>query len=91
MNPERQIIAEWSIKHRRSDFKQACHQIKSLADQHHLPVIIGIEGYNGYAAPFDKYLIAQGFAVKQVNNLTLNRHPGSFSGSPSKPMNTMPA
>ncbi len=83
MNPERQIIAEWSIKHRHSEFKQTCHQIKSLAAQHSLPVIIGIEGYNGYAAPFDKYLIVQGFEVKQVNNLTLNRYRQLF-GQPFK-------
>jgi len=83
MSPERQILAEWSVRHRHADFKQACQRMQSLAQQHKLPLLVGIEGYNGYAAPFDQYLIAQGIKLKQINNLTLNRYRMLF-GQPYK-------
>ncbi len=83
MNPERQILTEWSVMHRHADFIQACEQIKSLAVEHNLPLVVGMEGYNGYASPFDQYLISQGISVKQVNNLTLNRYRLLF-GQPYK-------
>jgi len=83
MNPHRQIIAEWSIKHRYADFYEACRQMQALASRYKLPLIVGLEGCNGYAAPFDQYLIAQGVQVRQINNLTLSRYRQLF-GQPYK-------
>jgi transposase len=83
MSPNGQILAEWSVRHRHADFKQAYQRMQSLAQQHKLPLMVGIEGYNGYASPFDQCLIAQGIKVKQINNLTLNRYRMLF-GQPYK-------
>jgi transposase len=83
MNPQGKIIDQWSTKHRYADFKKAAERMQSLSCQYHLPVIAGIEGYNGYASPFDEYLINQGITIKQINNLTLDRYRQLF-GQPYK-------
>lgn len=83
MNPQGKIIDQWSIKHRYNDFRQATQRMQSLSEQYSLPLIVGMEGYNGYASPFDNYLIDQGISLKQINNLTLDRYRQLF-GQPYK-------
>ncbi len=83
MNPQGKIIDQWSTKYRYADFKQAARRMQALSGEYNLPLIVGIEGYNGYASPFDEYLINQGITVKQINNLTLDRYRQLF-GQPYK-------
>lgn len=83
MNPQGKIIDRWSTKHRYTDFKKAARRMQALSREYNLPVIVGIEGYNGYASPFDQYLMDQGITLKQINNLTLDRYRQLF-GQPYK-------
>ena len=57
--------------------------MQSLSRKYGLAPIVGIEGYNGYASPFDQYLMDQGITIKQINNLTLDRYRQLF-GQPYK-------
>jgi len=83
MSPRGQIIDQWFVKHRYADFKKAARRMQALSREYNLPLIVGIEGYNGYASPFDQYLMDQGITIKQINNLTLDRYRQLF-GQPYK-------
>ncbi len=48
MNPQGKIIDQWSTKHRYADFKQAARRMQALSREYNLPLIVGIEGYNGH-------------------------------------------
>jgi transposase len=83
MGPTGKFCDEFIISHNHRSFAEAINRIKAVALELKLPVTVAIEGFNGYAAPFDRYLIESGFKVVAVNNLRFSRYREMF-GQPYK-------
>lgn len=83
MDPNGRFCEEFTIAHNHTSFIQTVHKIKALANKLKAPVTVAIEGYNGYAAPFDRYLAKNGITVVAVNNLRFSRYREIF-GQPYK-------
>src|SRR5450756_1460656 len=45
-----------------------------------LPIVIGMEGFNGYARPLDQLIGQKGYPLLNINNLKLARFKELFSG-----------
>jgi transposase len=83
MSPTDQFCDEFTISHDHHSFAKAIKRIKVIAQQFNAPVVVAMEGYNGYAAPFDRHLVSTGFTVMAVNNLRFSRYREMF-GQPYK-------
>lgn len=83
MGPDGKFCAEFTITHDHASFYKAGQRIMKIAHQFKLPVVAAMEGHNGYAAPFDRYLVDRGIKVLAVNNLRFSRYREMF-GQPYK-------
>ncbi len=83
MSPDGKFCDEFTISHDHASFYEAGQRIMNIAHQLKLPVVAAMEGHNGYAAPFDRYLVDRGIKVLAVNNLRFSRYREMF-GQPYK-------
>ena len=83
MGPDGKFCSEFTVAHNHVSFNEASQKIMSIASQFKLPVVAAMEGHNGHAAPFDRYLVGQGVTVMAVNNLRFSRYREIF-GQPYK-------
>jgi len=77
------ITEQFEITHDALGFSHFFERISDQANRQSLPVIVGMEGTNGYARPLDQLVKDKGYALLNVNNLKLARFKEIFS-SPAK-------
>jgi transposase len=77
------ITEQFEITHDARGFSTFFGRISEQVRRQRLPVIIGMEGTNGYARPLDQLVKDKGYTLLNVNNLKLARFKEIFS-SPAK-------
>ncbi|MDI6821356.1 MAG: transposase [Actinomycetota bacterium] len=78
MNDEEKVLYDKKIAHKLSEFDKAVKEFREIEEREEGIVSFGIEGKNGYGAPFDRILIEQGFTLYNVDNLKLKRFRDVF-------------
>jgi transposase len=81
--PDGSLIDELYIVHQHDNFDVLIKRLQALVDTHRARVVVGIEGCNGYIAPFDQMLVAAGFEVLNINPTRLY-HFRRLYGAPYK-------
>lgn len=77
------FLEEFEINHNTKEFQYLFSRISFLSKKLNLPVVIGMEGSNGYARPLDQMILVRGYKLLNINNLKLARFKEIFS-SPAK-------
>ncbi len=72
------IVDEFSISHTPQGFAHFFDQIHTQECLHALPVVIAMEGCNGWARPLDSEILMHGYPLYNVNNLKLARFKEIF-------------
>ncbi len=83
MVPGGKFVYEGYVSHCHRAFGEVIERLKALAKSYQVPVIVGLEGYNGHIAPFDQHLVQAGFEVLNVNPSRLY-HFRRIYGAPYK-------
>lgn len=82
INSNGTLIQEFEISHTNQGFDSFFKIVDQLAMKHHAKVtIIAMEGYNGWARPFDTLVLKHGYSLYNVNNLKLSRFKEIFPAS----------
>ena len=76
--PDGKLIDEFDVDHHQIGFSQFFSRIKALEAHHQLPVMVAMEGYNGWARPLDGQIRCHGWTLYNVNNLKLARYKEIF-------------
>jgi len=77
------LIDEFDITHDAAGLSLFFARVGRHERERALPVAVAMEGYNGYARPLDRQILAQGYRLFNVNNLKLARYKEIFP-SPAK-------
>jgi len=77
------IVEQFEITHDTRGFAYFFARLEGQARRHKLPVVVGMEGTNGYARPLDQMVRAKGYTLLNVNNLKLARFKEIFA-TPAK-------
>lgn len=77
------IVEQFEITHDTHGFTYFFARVAEQARRHKLPVVVGMEGTNGYARPLDQIVKAKGYTLLNVNNLKLARFKEIFA-TPAK-------
>ncbi|GMA99892.1 IS110 family transposase [Pelosinus sp. IPA-1] len=77
------IVEQFEITHDIRGFEYFFARVSAQARSQKLPVVVGMEGTNGYARPLDQMVKARGYSLLNVNNLKLARFKEIFA-SPAK-------
>ena len=72
------IISEFEITHTQKGFDFFFKTIEREASKRDATVAIAMEGYNGWARPFDRLILEKGYALYNVNNVKLARFKEIF-------------
>ncbi len=80
---EGKIFYEKNVPHRFSEFHKFVKEAKEIEKEKGAKIVFGIEGKNGYGAPFDRILLDSGFRLYNIDNLALKRFRSIF-GAESK-------
>ncbi len=80
---EGKVFYEKEVPHRFSAFHKFIEEVKEIEKEKCAKVVFGMEGKNGYAAPFDRILLDAGFTLYNIDNLALKRFRNIF-GAESK-------
>ena len=75
------IIKEFEISHRQKGFEKFFKIIEKEAKQRNAVISIAMEGYNGWARPFDTLILEHGYKLYNVNNVKLARFKEIFPAS----------
>ncbi|WP_367354533.1 IS110 family transposase [Atribacter sp.] len=73
-------LKEFGISHNASGFNSLFSEITYYESTLKCPVVIGMEGFNGYARPLDQLIQQKGYTLYNINNLKLARFKELFSG-----------
>jgi transposase len=71
-------ITGFTVKHTHEGIQAFFKKIETVQDQYKLPVVVAMEGYNGYARPIDTMVLDKGYNLYNVNNLKLARFKEIF-------------
>ena len=74
------FFKEFGISHTASGFQSLFSEINHYESTLKCPVVIGMEGLNGYARPLDQLIQQKGYTLYNINNLKLARFKELFSG-----------
>lgn len=77
------IVEQFEITHDIRGFEYFFAHVSAQARRQKLPVVVGMEGTNGYARPLDQMVKAKGYTLLNVNNLKLARFKEIFA-TPAK-------
>ena len=77
------ITEQFEITHDAYGFAYFFERVSEQAQRQRLPVVVGMEGTNGYARPLDQLVKDKGYTLLNVNNLKLARFKEIFA-SPAK-------
>jgi len=72
------IINEFEITHTQKGFDDFFKIIENEADKRDATITIAMEGYNGWARPFDSLILQKGYRLYNVNNVKLARFKEIF-------------
>ena len=72
------IIKEFEITHTQQGFDYFFKIIEDEASKRDASVAIAMEGYNGWARPFDNLILQKGYKLYNVNNVKLARFKEIF-------------
>ncbi len=75
------IIKEFEITHTKKGFDKFFETIDNEASRRDATISIAMEGYNGWARPFDSQILAKGYKLYNVNNVKLARFKEIFPAS----------
>jgi len=75
------IIKEFEITHTKKGFDKFFEIIDNEASRRDATISIAMEGYNGWARPFDSQILAKGYKLYNVNNVKLARFKEIFPAS----------
>lgn len=81
INSDGILIQEFEISHSNQGFDSFFKTVDKLAIKHHAKVTVAMEGYNGWARPFDTLVLEHGYTLYNVNNLKLARFKEIFPAS----------
>ncbi len=81
--PEKKIAEEFDLPHNKDGFERFFGRITHYEKTYQLPVVVAMEGFNGYARPLDRMIQDKGYRLLNVNNLKLRRFKEIFP-SPAK-------
>lgn len=76
--PDGRLIDEFDVDHNAAGFSQFFKRITAHETHHQLPVMVAMEGFNGWARPLDGQIRRQGWPLYNVNNLKLARYKEIF-------------
>ncbi len=68
------------LNHTSEDIEQFFEKIEKLRISYNMPVVMAMEGFNGYARPIDRYALDHGYSLYSVNNMKLARFKEVFPG-----------
>jgi transposase len=80
-HPDGSILEEFDISHSDAGFQEFFRRIERRRQRLALPVVVAMEGYNGYARPLDRLVQEKGYRLYNVNNLKLARFKEVFPGA----------
>ncbi len=75
------FIKEFEITHSQKGFDAFFKTIDTEAKKRDATVIIAMEGYNGWARPFDRLILQKEYKLYNVNNVKLARFKEIFPGA----------
>ncbi len=75
------IIKEFEITHTQEGFNKFFKIIENEAKKLDATISIAMEGYNGWARPFDNQILEKGYKLYNVNNVKLARFKEIFPAS----------
>jgi len=81
--PEKKIAEEFDLPHNKDGFERFFGRITHYEKTYQVPVVVAMEGFNGYARPLDRMVQDKGYRLLNVNNLKLRRFKEIFP-SPAK-------
>jgi len=74
------IVEQFTVSHNGEGFKEFFNRIEVLEKKFKHPVVIAMEGYNGYARPLDSMILARNYRLFSINSLKLARFREIFAG-----------
>ncbi len=74
------ILYNQKVAHKLNEFTENIKLFKQLEKQEKGKLSFALEGKNGYSAPLDRILLAQGFTLYNVDNFKLKRFREAFAG-----------
>lgn len=75
-----QRLDEFSLSHTAEGINLFFERLNKLQLQYNFPIVVAMEGYNGYARPIDTYVLDKGYRLYNVNNKKLARFKEIFPG-----------
>ncbi len=81
--PDGRIAEEFEILHQKDGFIRFFQRLDYYVNSFKVPVVVAMEGCNGYARPLDQQILEKGYTLLNVNNLKLCRFKEIFP-SPAK-------
>lgn len=75
------VLEEFSIGHNKEGFDRFFSGIENHKSKVDGEVLIAMEGYNGYARPLDRFVLAKSYRLFNINNLKLARFKEVFPGA----------
>jgi len=76
------IVEEFDITHDKAGFELFFRRVEARRNE--LPVVVAMEGLNGWARPLDRMIQKRDYELLNVNNVKLARFKEIFPG-PAKP------
>ena len=72
------LLEEFEIRHEQSGFHDFFRRVEVHRRRLRRPVVVAMEGYNGWARPLDSQIQQRGYTLFNVNNLKLARYKEIF-------------
>lgn len=72
------ILYDKRVLHRFSEFHEGIKELKEIEEREGGEISFGLEGKNGYGAPFDRILLENRFTLYNIDNLKLKRFRNIF-------------
>jgi hypothetical protein len=76
-----EILEEFGISHTPNDIDLFFNKIEMHKNRYQLPVVVAMESYNGHARPIDKFVLAKGYRLININNHKLAQFKRVFPGA----------
>jgi transposase len=80
LDEEDNFLYNKKIAHRINEFTENINLFRKIEKKEGGKISFALEGKNGYSAPLDRILLAQGFTLYNVDNLKLKRFRQAFAG-----------
>ena len=80
LDEEDKVLYNEKVAHKLHEFAESIKLFKQIEKKEGGKISFALEGKNGYSAPFDRILLAQGFTLYNVDNLKLKRFRQAFAG-----------